>query len=182
MREIIIYGRAGQGAITTAEILGSALIKANKFVYAFPMFGAARMGAPMHAYLRYDDKPVRLRSQIKVADYAMILDDTLLAGYNLMENIKSNGIVVVNSKKNIQPPQDIDIKVFNIPANDISEKIASRVIVNTVLLGAFCDIIDDIEFDHLLQAIEERFEGKIAKINLELARAGYEYSKKCFQK
>lgn len=44
MKEIIIFARAGQGAITTAQILGSSLVKAGLYVYAFPHFGAARMG------------------------------------------------------------------------------------------------------------------------------------------
>ncbi|MDD5614437.1 MAG: 2-oxoacid:acceptor oxidoreductase family protein, partial [Candidatus Omnitrophica bacterium] len=62
MKEITVYARAGQGAITTAVILGNAYFKHNKFAYAFPHFGAARMGAPMNAFIRVDDKPIRVRS------------------------------------------------------------------------------------------------------------------------
>src|SRR3989338_2276842 len=64
MKEIRIHARAGQGAITTASILGYAYFLEGIFAYAFPHFGAARMGAPMNAFVRVDDKPVRLRSQI----------------------------------------------------------------------------------------------------------------------
>ena len=81
MREIKIYARAGQGAITTATILGQALFQKGKYAYAFPHFGAARMGAPMNAFVRVDDKPIRLRSQIYEPDYVMIVDSTLMRYY-----------------------------------------------------------------------------------------------------
>ena len=49
MKEIRIHARAGQGAITTATLLGFSYFNEGKFPYAFPNFGAARMGAPMNA-------------------------------------------------------------------------------------------------------------------------------------
>ena len=64
MKEIRIHARAGQGAITTAALIGEAYFKEGKYPSAFPHFGAARMGAPMNAFVRVDTKPVRLRSQI----------------------------------------------------------------------------------------------------------------------
>ena len=54
MKEVKIFARAGQGAITTAAILGEALFLEGKYAYAFPHFGAARMGAAMNAFLRFD--------------------------------------------------------------------------------------------------------------------------------
>ena len=80
MKEIRIHARAGQGAITTAALLGEAYFKEGKYPYAFPSFGAARMGAPMNAFVRVDSKPVRLRSQIYEPDYLIIADATLMRG------------------------------------------------------------------------------------------------------
>ncbi|OYT61079.1 pyruvate ferredoxin oxidoreductase, partial [Thermoplasmatales archaeon ex4484_30] len=48
MKEIIFYGRGGQGAVTAANLLASAALKSgNKGVQAFPFFGAERRGAPV---------------------------------------------------------------------------------------------------------------------------------------
>ena len=55
MKEIRIHARAGQGAITTATLLGYAYFLKGKYPYAFPHFGAARMGAPMNAFVRIDE-------------------------------------------------------------------------------------------------------------------------------
>ena len=54
MKEIRIHARAGQGAITTASLLGYAYFLKGMYPYAFPSFGAARMGAPMNAFVRVD--------------------------------------------------------------------------------------------------------------------------------
>ena len=48
--EITIYGRGGQGTVIASEILASALFKEEKYVQAFPNFGAERRGAPKMKY------------------------------------------------------------------------------------------------------------------------------------
>jgi len=88
MKEVKIFARAGQGAITTAAILGESLFNQDIYSYAFPHFGAARMGAPMNAFIRFDDKPVRLRSQIYNPDYIIVVDPGLIVSQNVFNGIK----------------------------------------------------------------------------------------------
>lgn len=173
MKEVIIFARAGQGAITTAQVLGSAVIKDGKFAYAFPYFGAARMGAPMNAFLRYDEKPIRLRNQIKVADYSIIVDETIFISKDPSEQLKPNGICIINSHKEFKTANGK--KVVSVPASKISEEIAGRPLANTVLLGAFCAVTKQVPIEMLNDAIKERFKGKVVDINLKLAQAGYEW-------
>ena len=68
MREIVIHARAGQGAITTATLLATAAFEEGRYALAFPHFGAERMGAPMNAFVRLSQAPVRLRSHIRHPD------------------------------------------------------------------------------------------------------------------
>src|SRR5512137_2871015 len=105
MKEIRIHARAGQGAITTASILGYAYFLKGMYPYAFPHFGAARMGAPMNAFVRVDTKPVRLRSQIYEPDYVIIVDPTLLSGFNCFSGLKEKGIVIINAKEDTALPK-----------------------------------------------------------------------------
>jgi len=178
MKEIRIHARAGQGAITTAVILGQAFFLEGKFVYAFPNFGAARMGAPMNAFVRVDDKPVRLRSQIYEPDYLLIVDDTLLRGFNCFAGFRAKGIAIVNTKEqlsfpNLKPGQ----QAVCLPANDIAMKTIGKPLGNTVILGAFVAASNEIKLDSLLAGIEKRFPEKLAKVNLEAAKQGYEFVK-----
>lgn len=173
MKEIIIFARAGQGAITTAEVLGHAIVKSGLHAYAFPHFGAARMGAPMNAFLRYDTSPIRIRTRIKIADYSIVVDPTLFESQNVINVTKPQGIIILNSEKQISAKNGQ--KIISIPANEISQKITGRIFANTVLLGAFCGITNEVKIDLLYDAIKERFKGEALDMNLKLAKAGYEY-------
>ncbi|MBM3251460.1 MAG: pyruvate ferredoxin oxidoreductase [Candidatus Omnitrophica bacterium] len=179
MKEIKIYARAGQGAITTASILGQALFLKGKYAYAFPHFGAARMGAAMNAFVRVDDKPIRLRSQIYEPDYVMIVDSTLMRGSDCFAGFKSDGIALVNEREGIEVPKaKAKQKIFIVPANKIAQEVIGKPLGNTALIGAFAAATGELDFDSVSTAIKERFAGKIADLNIEAAKRGFEYIKK----
>lgn len=179
MKEIRIHARAGQGAITTASLLGYAYFKEGMYPYAFPHFGAARMGAPMNAFVRVDSKPIRLRSQIYEPDFVLIVDSTLMRGYNCFSGLKENGIAIINGKEDLEIPKlKARQKTFVIPANDIALKTIGRPLGNTALIGAFAAATDEIKLDTLLETIKKRFTGKALEGNIEAVRQGYEYIKK----
>ena len=56
MYEIRFHGRGGQGAVLAAKILAKALVEEGKFVKAIPSFGFERRGAPVSAFLRFDNR------------------------------------------------------------------------------------------------------------------------------
>lgn len=179
MKEIRIHARAGQGAITTAALLGYAYFLEGKFAYAFPNFGAARMGAPMNAFVRVDTKPVRLRSQIYEPDYVIIVDATLMRGFDCFAGLKENGIAIINEREREEIPKlRAREKVFTISANDIAMKTIGRPLGNTTLIGAFAAATGEIKLETILEAIKQRFSGKAAEANIQAIRQGYEFIKK----
>jgi len=154
MKEIRIHARAGQGAITTATILGQAYFQKGSYPYAFPHFGAARMGAPMNAFVRVDSKPVRLRSQIYDPDYLIIVDATLMRGFNCFSGLKDKGVAVINKKEGVELPNlKATQKAFVVPANDIATEYIGRPLGNTALLGAFCAATGELKIEDLFEAI-----------------------------
>ncbi len=178
MKEIRIHARAGQGAITTASILGYAYFLKGMYPYAFPHFGAARMGAPMNAFVRVDAEPIRLRSQIYEPDYIVVQDPTLLRGYNCFSGLKDKGIAIINSKEEIELPKvKASQKVYLVPANEIAMAAFGRPLGNTALLGAFCAASGELTLDALLEAIKKRFSGKAQEGNLKAAQQGFDFVK-----
>jgi pyruvate ferredoxin oxidoreductase gamma subunit len=180
MKEIRIHARAGQGAITTASLLGYAYFLKGMYPYAFPSFGAARMGAPMNAFVRVDSKPVRLRSQIYEPDFVLVMDYTLMRGFNCFSGLKENGIVIINAKEG-----DVEIpmvkakqKVFLVPATDIAIKNIGRPLGNTALLGAFCAATGELTMDDLKAALRHRFDEKLQEVNIKSAQEGFEFVNK----
>ena len=179
MKEIRIHARAGQGAITTATLLGYAYFKEGMYPYAFPHFGAARMGAPMNAFVRVDSKPVRLRSQIYEPDFVLIVDSTLMRGYNCFSGLKEDGVAIINGKDDLEIPKlKARQRVFMVPANEIALKTLGRPLGNTAIIGAFAAATGELKLDTLLEVIKNRFSGKAQEGNIEAVKQGYEFIKK----
>lgn len=179
MKEIRIHARAGQGAITTASLLGYAYFLEGRYAYAFPNFGAARMGAPMNAFVRVDSNPVRLRSQIYEPNYVIIVDSTLMRGYDCFAGLKENGIAIVNERTGAELPKlRPGQKLIAAPANDIAMKNIGRPLGNTTLLGAFAAATGELKLDTLFKAIEKRFSGKAAEQNIAAIKEGFAYVEK----
>ena len=181
MKEIRIHARAGQGAITTAALLGYAYFLKGMYPYAFPNFGAARMGAPMNAFVRVDTKPVRLRSQIYEPDYVLVVDATLMRGFNCFSGLKEDGVAIINEKEGANVPKvKTKQKIFVIPATDIAMKTIGRPLGNTALIGAFAAATDELDLDTILEVIKKRFTGKAQEGNVEAVKQGCAYIKKLF--
>jgi len=179
VKEIRIHARAGQGAITTAHILGVAYFLQGVHAYAFPHFGAARMGAPMNAFVRADSKPVRVRSQIYEPDFVIVVDATLMRSINCLAGLKDDGIVVINQREGIQMPKaKSKQRIYAVSANKIAQQTIGRPLGNTALLGAYAAATGEMDLGTMQDAIKARFTGKIQEGNLEAVKQGFEYIQK----
>lgn len=79
MFRIRFHGRGGQGMKTASRILGSAAFHANFVTQDSPIYGAERRGAPMMAFTRIAETPIRERGAIGQPDLVMVADETLLS-------------------------------------------------------------------------------------------------------
>ena len=91
MIEIRFHGRGGQGAVTSVELLALAAIEEGKYAQGFPSFGPERRGAPVLAFSRVDDKPIKLRCKIVKPDVVVVLDASLLPIQNPAADLKEDG-------------------------------------------------------------------------------------------
>ena len=64
MFQVRFHGRGGQGVVTAAELLSVAAFHDGRHAQAFPVFGSERTGAPVMAFCRIDDQPIRTREPI----------------------------------------------------------------------------------------------------------------------
>ena len=78
MFQIRVHGRGGQGVVTAAELLSVAAFDSGREAQAIPSFGSERTGAPVVAFCRIDDRPIRLREPVLEPDALIIADPTLL--------------------------------------------------------------------------------------------------------
>ena len=178
MKEIRIHGRGGQGSVTAAELLAVAAFADGKFSQAFPAFGVERRGAPVQAFTRVSDETIRLRSQIYEPDYVIVQDPTLLEVVDVASGTKEGGVIIINTE---YPPEKFDLntkaKIMTVDATRIALDVIGRPIVNTVLLGAFAGATGEIKPESIMEAVKERFPGKVGDKNAEAIKKAYDMIK-----
>jgi len=178
MIEITILGRGGKGARLASEILAEALRKdlgeKGYHIHCFPDFGIERKGLPVKSFIRLDSKPIRLKCQIKQADYFIVLGEELLKIENLKDDLKPSGYLIVNSRKTSQDlsPLYSDYRVVAFNASAIAKK-HNLSILNAVMLGAFAKMTGLIGFGVLAEVLEEKIP-TYKKENIEAAKEAYE--------
>jgi pyruvate ferredoxin oxidoreductase gamma subunit len=173
LRELRIHGRGGQGSVTAAELIAIAAFEGGIYVQAFPAFGVERRGAPVQAFVRFDDKKIRKRSQVYEPDYIIVQDSTLIKDVNVFLGVKKGGIVIVNTEKAPDYKVPDGIKLITIDATSIALKALGLPITNTTLLGAFAAATGEIQFSALENALRHRFSGDMATKNIEAARQAF---------
>jgi pyruvate ferredoxin oxidoreductase gamma subunit len=174
MIEVRFHGRGGQGAVTSAELIAQAAIKQGMYAQAFPSFGPERRGAPVQAFLRVSDKPIRLRSKIYKPDHVIILDATLLGTVNCAEGLKPDGYVIINSQKPSEELKKLfpDRNIAAVDASTIAKEEMGVPITNTTMLGSLIKATDIVSIDSLVEPIQNRF-GKIAQKNVNAYTRAY---------
>ncbi len=180
MKEIRIHGRAGQGAITTSVLMAMAAFEEGRGALAFPHFGAERMGAPMDAYLRLaeGDEEIRIRSRITNPDYIIVLDSTILEGFDVAEGLKPDGIAIINSTKKPDALRlETKARVYTVPATEIALETIGRPLGNTALIGAFAAATGEIGIEAVKNGVKARFPGRVGEANAQAAQKAYDYIK-----
>jgi 2-oxoacid:acceptor oxidoreductase gamma subunit (pyruvate/2-ketoisovalerate family) len=179
MIEIRFHGRGGQGAAMASSIIADAIFNEGRNVQSFPMFGVERRGAPVAAFIRVDDKPIRVKCEIEEPEYVMVLDPTLVEAVDVTSGVKPSGKIIVNSPLEpgaLKLGDGFDIRTFDGTSLAVDHGLGSRTapIVNTTMLGVFAKVTGLVGIDALADSIRKYFprdkDGKNAKV----ARAAFE--------
>jgi 2-oxoacid:acceptor oxidoreductase gamma subunit (pyruvate/2-ketoisovalerate family) len=171
MLEFRWHGRAGQGIITAIRLLASSAILEGKYVQAFPQFGPERIGAPIVGYCRISETPITLHGPIESPDIVAVLDPTIIGLVDVVEGLKRDGIMVVNSKDD---PRKLAAKLgvartYTIDATGISLDImGSGRAVNIAVMGAVTGVTGIVSRESLVKVLSERFIGRILDMNLKV--------------
>lgn len=170
MIEIRFHGRGGQGAVTAAEVLAKAAFEDGKYAQAFPFFGVERRGAPVMAFTRIDDKPIRRRYQVYNPNQVIVLDDGLLNVVDVFSGTTDDSGIIINTTEKSHKTKD---NVSLIDATGIALENLGVPIVNTVMLGSFSKKTGIVSLDSIIKIIKETFPGKVGEKNAKAAEIAY---------
>jgi 2-oxoacid:acceptor oxidoreductase gamma subunit (pyruvate/2-ketoisovalerate family) len=176
MIKLRIHGRGGLGAVTASYILASAVFNEGLQSHAFVMYGIERRGSPVEAFCRISRTEIKDYSHINNPDVLLVLDPTLLKS-NVESGLVKGGLVIINSKKK---PGEIKLKckschVKTVDLNSIASNVFSgKAFVNVPMVAAFGAITGLLSLESIYAAIDKVFEGNVAKLNKEAAKATYD--------
>lgn len=182
MLQIRLHGRGGQGVVTAAEMLSLAAFEQGRHAQAFPSFGSERTGAPVVAFCRIDDAPIRLREPVLDPDVLIVQDPTLLHQVDLFQGLKPDGYVLINSRRSLEELGVGEIagrfdadRLVTVPATEIALRHLGRPLPNAVLLGGLAALSGVVTLDAVQHAIRETFSGAVAQANVAGAAEAYEF-------
>ena len=165
--EIRWHGRGGQGAKTASLLLADAAFNTGKYIQGFPEYGPERMGAPITAYNRISNTPIRIHSNIYEPDYVVVVDDSLLEAVDVTAGLKPDGAIVINTTKSGNELKPLlngyTGDVYTIDARKISLETLGKYFPNTPMLAAIVKVSGVIEEKDFLADMEGSFKHKFAK-------------------
>ncbi|HPD97132.1 MAG TPA: 2-oxoacid:acceptor oxidoreductase family protein [Synergistales bacterium] len=181
--EVRWHGRGGQGAKTGSAILAEVLFEAGKFTQSFPEYGAERQGAPMKAFNRVSEKPIRVRSGVLQPDIVVLIDPTLIDAVRPTDGGKDDTVYLINSpddpkviRKKLGIPASA--KLMTVDATKITLEEFGQNRPNTPMLGALSHCFPDVPvqafIDHFTHKMGAKLPEKVLTANQNAIRRGHE--------
>lgn len=166
MVEIRWHGRGGQGAKTASLLLADVAFSSGMYVQGFPEYGPERMGAPITAYNRIGDEPIRVHSNIYEPNFVVVVDETLIEAIEVEKGLKEGGAIIVNSERT---PGELRAelrgytgRLYTCNAKKISEECLGKYFPNTPMLGAVVKVSKLVPEDEFIKNMEESFKHKFS--------------------
>lgn len=180
--QVRIHGRGGQGVVTAAELLSVAAFREGRHAQAFPSFGSERTGAPVVAFCRISDSPIRAHEPISSPEALVIQDPTVLHQIDVFSGLQQDGYLLINSSRSFADLGLGDVvaglqpaRMLTVPGTEIARETVGRPIANAVLLGGFAALTRVVSIEALTTAIRDRFSGALAEGNVAGAERSFAF-------
>lgn len=172
MVEVRIHGRGGQGNVVAAYLLAAAAIEEGRYAQAFPAFGAERRGAPVAAFVRISDRPIRERCQVREPGFLIIQDQSLLNVPGVTDGLVAGGGILVNSAGSSEAlSAQLGRNAVAMNAGALAREYIGRPVPNTALLAGFLALTELLPLEALTKALAARFKGEVLERNTQLVEA-----------
>jgi pyruvate ferredoxin oxidoreductase gamma subunit len=164
--EIRWHGRAGQGVVTAAATLADVLSSEKGIhIQAFPEFGAEKRGAPILAFNRISQKPIRTHSQVYNPDIVVVTDPSLLGLVDISQGAKQDALFIINTTFDIALIRERlslgNKKIFILDAYTIASEELGRAIPNVPMVAALVKVTKLIDLDKFKERVEVSLSKKL---------------------
>ena len=99
--EIIIYGYGSDGMVSTSKdllrIIGD---NTKKYVQGYFQYDSKKSGGVTRSHLRISNKEIKSTYYVDNPDFIIVSKDTYMYKYDILDNLKENGILLLNTNLN----------------------------------------------------------------------------------
>jgi 2-oxoacid:acceptor oxidoreductase gamma subunit (pyruvate/2-ketoisovalerate family) len=179
MKQIKIYGIGGQGVVTAATLLASAIaMYEDRYASTIPTFGHERRGAPVYADVMVDQEPILLNSFSYDPDLVIVMDETIIdKGVKIAQGILEHTILLLNTTSaEVAMMYKNDYGFANVywaDATSIAAEHIGRAIPSGSILGLIAKA-GLVSIESCERALKDYFPGKAGGQNADAARKTYE--------
>jgi 2-oxoacid:acceptor oxidoreductase gamma subunit (pyruvate/2-ketoisovalerate family)/2-oxoacid:acceptor oxidoreductase delta subunit (pyruvate/2-ketoisovalerate family) len=171
---MLVVGRGGEGVVLASQLLADTFARAGFWVQSFPEFKAERRGAPISAFLRWDEKPIHRRYKVQDCDVLAVVSPSPPLPH-VLHTVRPGGLVVLNREGRFPLTGPFDIA--RVPASRIARdneilSAEGRPMGNIAVLGACVRLLLPAGLGFLEQAVASRMRANAEK-NVVAAREGY---------
>lgn len=166
---IRMSGLGGQGVVTSAHVLATAVSKEGRNAISNPFFGAEKRMAPAESYVRIANEKIFDRGEIVYPDVIMVFHPQVITYgkcYTMpfYSGIKKGGIVIINSEEPIVPEEDmkmlerLNVPVFYCPATRLAMEVAGTELASNMgMLGGLIGATKIVSLEAMDLALQDRF-------------------------
>lgn len=172
---IRISGFGGQGVISAGVLLAQAGLEEGKEVSFFPAYGAEMRGGTANCSVVVSSDEVSTPI-VTVPDTAIVLNEPSLAKFEPM--VKPGGLLIVNTSLVNSKPTRKDIRVLNVPCNEIANELGNAKVMNMVAMGAFAAATGAVSIGAITKALPKvykKLKPEVIELNVKALQRGAGY-------
>ena len=179
--QILIYGYGSDGMVSTSkDILKIIGDTSSKYVQGYFQYDSKKSGGATRSHLRISNSPIKSTYYIDNPDFIIISKDTYIYKYDIIDNLKNNGILLLNtslSKENLYKTlpnkvkkllKEKNITVYIIDAYKIAGELGLKNKINTCMEICIFKIMNIYDINKISKIMKEnnklRFASKGEKI------------------
>ncbi len=154
VEQIVIAGFGGQGVMSMGQLLTYAGMLEDKNVSWLPSYGPEMRGGTANCSVIVSDQLVG-SPIVTEANTAIVMNRPSLAKFQKI--VIEGGLLLINSSLIKDKTDRQDLKVYEIPANEIANEIGNVKAANMVMLGAYLELTKLIKTQTVIEAFKKVF-------------------------
>jgi len=171
--DVVMAGFGGQGILLIGKMLAYAGMHEGKEVSWLPSYGPEMRGGTCNCTVVISDTPV---GSPVIRSPRAVLAMNLPSLEKFEPDIRSGGLLLINSSLIDRGTERDDLTVIEVPANEMATELGNPRGANMVALGAYLGATDAVSLEEIEKVIRETFAAKpaVIEVNIEALHKGYE--------